>query len=234
MKQFLLLIFFCTSISSSSKEWKSIQQYQKVSNKENLSKKDWLCSDRKQNTIVWQHANSFNLQNNFPEEYQTIQQRRDFYRWYYSKIENLGHEVVWPKMAYFISNKLRLTKMFPYTIFTKKSIKIYSYQGSETVFNSAFLDMKALFISDEILKGKKALLWDQAILYKEQHKWIAPIYQSMDANSLKTIERMAKGKGFYSLLLAKEIRFEGDITLASERYNYGLDILRDYCKKHYQ
>lgn len=231
MKQLLILFVFTFSISSFSKEWKSLQHYKEETNQNNLSEKDWLCSDRKQNTLVWQQANTYNLQNNFPEEYETIKQRRDFYKWYYLVIENQGHEVVWPKMAHFISNKLRLVKAFPYNLFTKKSIKEYACLGSETVFNNAFFEMKTLYASKEILKGSKALQWDENILYKEQHEWIESIYKSMDVNSLKTIERMAKGKGVYSIKIAKEIRFQGNILKASERYQYALHTLRDYCKK---
>ncbi|WP_055442428.1 hypothetical protein [Lacinutrix himadriensis] len=234
MKQFLFLFICSISISASSKEWKNLQQYKEETKQSLLSEKDWLHSDRKQNTLIWQQANSYNLQNNFPEEYETIKQRTDFYLWYYTEIDKKGHEVVWPKMAYFISNKLRLVKVFPYTLFITEKIKMYSYQGSETVFNNAFLDMKTLYLSEEIQKGEAALHWDERMLYKEQFEWIEGIYKNMDAKSLKTIERMAKGKGFYSLKLAKEIRLQGDISKASERYAYAMYVLRDYCKKHYQ
>ncbi|MBQ0785937.1 MAG: Insecticidal toxin complex protein [Oceanihabitans sp.] len=234
MKQFFFYFLFFISISASSKEWKSLPQYKEETNKNILSEKDWLHSDRKQNTLIWQQANSYNLQNNFPEEYQTIKQRTDFYQWYYTEIDQKGHEVVWPKMAHFISNKLRLVKVFPYSLFITKNVKIYSYQGSETVFNNAFLDMNALYLSEAILKGEVAIHWDERMLYKEQFEWIEEIYKDMDANSLKTIERMAKGKGFYSIMLAKEIRLQGDISKASERYEYAMYVLRAYCKKWYE
>lgn len=231
MKQLIFILIFTISFSAFSKEWRNLKQFQKETKLEKLSAKDWLCSDRKKNTLVWQEANQYNLQNNYPEEYQTIKQRRDFYEWYYTAIQKKGHEVVWPKMAHFISNKLRLIKAFPYNIFTKRNIKTYAYQGSETVFNSAFLDMKTLYASKDILKGEEALHWDESILYKEQHEWIESIYQSIDTKSLITIERMAKGKGFYSLMVVKEIRLEGDISKPTDRYNYALNSLRDYCEK---
>jgi len=233
MKQFFFLFICSISISAFSKEWKNLQHYKEETKQSILSEKDWLHSDRKQNTFIWQQANSYNLQNNFPEEYQTIKQRRDFYLWYYTEIGKKGHEVVWPKMAHFISNKLRLVTVFPYTLFISKNVKMYSYQGSETVFNNAFLDMKTLYLSEEILQGEAALHWDEAILHKEQYEWIEGIYKNMDAKSLKTIERMAKGKGFYRIKLAKEIRLQGDISSANDRYDYAIHTLRAYCKKWY-
>ena len=141
--------------------------------------------------------------------------------------------MLWPKMAHFISKKLRLIKAFPFNFFTKKPIKNYTYKGSENVFNSAFSDLKMLYFSKTIIKGKAALQWDKEILYKEQYLWIDAIYQTMDAKSLKTIARMAKGKGFYGLMVAKSIRFQGDISKPEERYNYALKTLRDYCKNTY-
>ena len=44
---------------------------------------------------------------------------------------------------------------------------------------------------------------------------------------------MAKGKGFYGLMVAKEIRFQGDISNSNERYEYALESLRKYCRERY-
>jgi len=234
MKQLLFVLIFSISFSVFPKEWNSLRAFQKETKLDKLPSKDWLKSDRKKNTSVWQLANVYNLEHTLPQEYTSIKQRRDFYKWYYSEIAEKGHEVVWPKMAHFISNKLRLIRAFPYTIFTKKSIKNYAYQGSKVVFNNAFQDMKILYFSEIILKGKDALAWDETILFKEQQEWIAGIYNAIDTKSLETIERMAKGKGFYGLMVAKEIRFQGDISKPTERYDYALKSLRDYCIKTYR
>lgn len=234
MKQ-LLFVFLCVvHLSAFSKEWNSLQQFQKETNQKELSQKDWLTSDRKQNTIIWQQANAYNLNHHHPEEYITIKQRRDFYEWFYTEIDKKEHEVLWPKMAHFISNKLRLIKAFPYTVFTNKNIKNYAYQGSGVVFNQAFDDLRLLFNSKAIIKGEFAQRWDEKMLYKEQYKWLEQVYQSIDSKSLKTIERMAKGKGFYGLMVHKSIRFKGDISNPEARYQYAIYSLRDYCKNTYE
>ena len=72
------------------------------------------------------------------------------------------------------------------------------------------------------------------MLYKEQYQWLQGIYQSIDLKSLKTIERMAKGKGIYSLMVVKALRFRGDISIAEARYDYAMQILLEYCKKTYE
>ncbi|MDX1278533.1 Insecticidal toxin complex protein [Oceanihabitans sediminis] len=233
MKQFFFGILCLLSISSFSKEWKSLQHYQKETNQITLAERDWLSSDRKQNTKVWQQANIYNLQNNLPEEYTSIKQRRDFYKWYYSSLEKKGHEVVWPKMAHFIANKLKLIKSFPFNFFTDKKVKAYAKQGNKTVFDAAFTKMKELYFSTEILQGKEALQWDDNIIHLEQEKWLYPIYETINERSKITIERMAKGKGFYSLMVPREIRFKGDISNARTRYEYALNILRSYCENNY-
>lgn len=234
MRVKLYFIVGMLSVSCYASEWPSLKAYQKQTGRTELTSSDWLKSDRKNNTIVWQQANAYNLENQLPEEYQSIPERRDFYEWYYKSMEAKGHEVIWPKMAHYISKKLRLTKAFPFSLFTKKSVKEYAYQGSEKVFNSVFLKLKVVYNSSKELQYTAAIEWDKEILYSEQYHWLQEIYSDIDAKTLKTIKRMSQGKGFYALLVPSEIRFKGNITDAKTRYEYALGTLRDYCKAHYK
>lgn len=233
MKYFLSLYFLFTW-HVHCKEWQSFSYFQKQTGKHELSSSDWLTKDRKQNTLVWQQANTYNLINSLFDEYQSIQERRDFYLWYYKAIENKGHQVIWPKMAHYISKKLRLTMAFPFKIFIRKSVKKYSEEGSSTVFNKAFLDMRALFLSKEILANDLALEWDKEILKKEQYDWLIPVYKTVDTKTKKTITNIAKGTCFYAFLVPQPVRFKGDLSNAKERYDYALIDLRNYCKSHYK
>ncbi|RKE92184.1 Insecticidal toxin complex protein [Ichthyenterobacterium magnum] len=230
MKNYLLLFAILFSISIHAKEWKSLRAYQKETQTKLLSPSDWLSSDRRNNTRTWQKANAYNLGNNNVQAYKTIRQRRDFYRWLNAELRIKGHEVVWLSMAQYISHKLRLVDAFPYSLFTTKQFKNYTRNGSKVVFNNVFDVLKQLYDSEIILKGNEALAWDKSILKKEQYKWIQSIYNTMDSRSLNQIERVAKGKFLYGLLVPKAIRFKGDISKAEERYNYALNTLRDYCK----
>ena len=234
--RYVLILIVALNISNLcySKEYKSLNDFQKQTGLTELTASDWLKSDRKRHTQVWHEANIYNLNNQQPFEYTTIVQRRDFYEWLYHCLEEKNSEVVWPKMAHYISKKLRLTKAFPFNIFTKKSVQDYAYQGSETVFNNAFELIARLVNSNNNLKEQNALEWDKMFLQKEQYVWLSEIYSDVDNETLKTITKMAKGKGFYTLLVPKAIRFEGDIKNAEMRYEYALNKLRTYCKKHYQ
>ena len=230
MNRIVLSFILFFSFSISAKEWKSLNQFKKLTFKEYLSASDWLTSDRKNKTVVWQNANIYNLQNNLPKEYITIKERRDFYSWFNSVIQQKGHEVVWPKMAKFISKKLNLVHTFPINIFIKKSIKKYAYAGSELVFNKVFLDLRSLYNSNKIYKNQHALNWDSNVLYKEQYYWLESIYAKIDSKSLKSIQKIAKGKSIFGLFVPKEIRFNGKIKNPNDRYTYALKKLRYYCK----
>ena len=77
MKNFLLFAILCMSFCCNAKEWKSIKEYQKATNSITLEATDWLKSDRKKNTIVWQNANIYNITYDLSSQYVIIQQCRD-------------------------------------------------------------------------------------------------------------------------------------------------------------
>ena len=232
MKTVLFVLAFSFSIPTYAKEWKNLHQYQKGTHKVALSPSDWLSSDRRQNTLIWQHANAFNLSHNQPQEYQTIKERRDFYVWIDHEFQLKGHEVIWQKMAYFISSKMRLTEIFPHSMLTPKKVKLYARQGSEVVFNNALEKLNNLFSSDKTLKGEEALKWDEMMLHFEQFDWVESVYKNIDTRSLKQIRRMTSGKFWYALAVPKKLRFKNNISNPEERYRYGLNVLRPYCISH--
>mgnify|MGYP000468783031 FL=1 len=233
MRWIILFIIIIFSNSISAKEWRNLKAYQKITQKQNLSPSDWLKSDRLKNTLVWQLANQYNLIHNLPEEYNKIKERKDFYEWVYKEIERKGHEVVWVKMAHYISTKLRKMESFPYSIFSIKKILEYANMGSKQVFNKAFVELKSIYKSHKIYKGKEAERWDKNILHKEQYLWIDSIYKTMYEKSLKKIKRIAKGAFLYALVVPKAIRFKGNLSKAEARYNYAFNRLRVYCKNRY-
>lgn len=234
MKPLMWFFVLILSVPLHAKEWSSLTVYQKQTGRTELVSSDWLTSDRKKDTRVWHNANVYNLENQLPEEYQSIAERRDFYEWYYKRMETKGHQVVWPKMAHYIARKLRLTKVFPFNIFTKKTVKEYANQGNELVFNSVFKELKTAHNTLKALQGDSALDWDKDILFLEQYRWLQEIYSDIDDNALKTIKRMSQGKGFYALMVPKDIRFKGDISDPKTRYEYALGTLRGYCREHYK
>ena len=235
MKQWIFLfLIFTLNNSLSAKEWRNLIDYQKSTRKDTLSSSDWLKPDRIKNTIVWQQANTFNLKNNLPNQYSNIVQRRDFYKWLFIELVKNNHDVVWIKMAHYISKKMHVMEVFPYSIFTKNDTKFYAEEGSKVVFHNAFAELIKIYNSDFIFKADDALEWDKEILIKEQYQWIDGIYKTMDAKSLRTLERIAKRKFLYGLVVPKAIKFEGDLNNPEARFKYAVQVLRSYCKKGYQ
>ncbi len=231
-----IALFLILGLNSSlfAKEWKNLRVYQKETGQTSLPLSDWLKRDRRKHTIVWQNANAYNLKHNLPEAYQSIAQRRDFYKWFFKDLEAKGHEVVWVKMAHFISKKMNLMEVFPYCIFSRKPVKVYAREGSVTVFNNAFIELQKLYESSVLLKGEDALEWDKEILKKEQHNWIDSIYKTMNTKSLKTLKRIAGGTFLYGLLVPKGIRFKDDLSDARTRYIYAIEVLKPYCENRYK
>jgi hypothetical protein len=230
MKYYCFLFLFFLNYSLFAKEWKNLKSYQKISHQENLLPSDWLSYDRINNTLIWQQANLYNLSNNLPQEYTNIIQRRDFYNWIDSEIKARGNEVLWFRMAYFISSRLYKMETLPLCFFTNKNILSYAYNCSESIFNQAFVDIKKLYESDTVLTEKEALQWDKDILYKEQCVWVNDVINSIDSKGIKKIENILQGKFLYSLLVPKEIRFYDDLSNSDMRYNYAIQALRPYCE----
>lgn len=234
MRIILFVLAFSFSFTIQAKEWKTLKHYQKLTQKAELSPSDWLTSDRINNTSVWKNANNYNLNNNMPNEYQSIKQRRDFYIWIDHEFEKIGHQVIWPKMALYISRKLRLLEKFPHVMFISKSVNEYVHQGSEMIFIDAFERLKELYCSKDILKNNDAIQWDKNMMHDEQFIWLESIYKKIDKKSIKKIERMAGGKFLYALVVPKAIRFEDDISNPEDRYQYALNVFRPYCINHFK
>ncbi|MBC3757813.1 Insecticidal toxin complex protein [Hyunsoonleella sp. SJ7] len=235
MKFFLVPYFFAIATCAlNAKEWNSLSVYQSTTGKTELSVSDWLRKDRVRNTAIWQNANHFNLIHNLSNEYQTMAQRRDFYAWLYRELDKKGHDLAWVAMAYFISKKMQLMEVLPFSIFIRKTIKQHARHGSEGVFDEAFGELRKLFVSEIIYKGEQAFQKDKEILRKEQFIWIDDIYKTMDDKSLKTLSHIAKGKGLYGLMVPKSIRFHDRLSDAQSRYNYAVETLRPYCFERYK
>jgi len=234
MKHLLYFLVFSVIQISYAKEWKCLKEYQLETGQIELLASDWLKKDRKNNTLVWQLANLYNLENNLPLEYQTIKERTDFYLWLNTALNERNLEVEWPKMAHFISNKLEKIRSFPFNIFTRKEVKRYAIKGSETVFRKAFEKIKTLYFSESILNSNDALAWDKSIIHDEQYIWLEEIYNQIDVKTLKTIDKMAKGKCIYTFMVPKKVAFTGDLSNEDNRYNYALNTLRVYCISEYK
>ena len=203
--------------------------YHTDSDKKHLSASDWMVHDRKRNSSVWQEANRYNLINNLSQEYTTLVQRRDFYKWLDTEISSRGHKVIWFKMAYFITDMLHSMEVFPFSFIADKNILNHAHHCSASIFNLAFVNMKELYQLTDALDDNQALQWDKAMLNKEQFLWVDRAVASMDLATIKKIENILQGKFLYGLLVPKEIRYYDRLSNNTKRYEYALKTLRPYC-----
>ena len=234
MKYLFLIISVIFIIPNTySKEYKSLNDFKVKTNQKGLTKSDWLLKDRKLNTKIWKEANYYNLSNNLPLEYTTINQHKDFYYWYQQEISIKRHEVVWPSIAVFVSSKLGLMEKFPINVLTNSKIINYSKKGSSIIFNNVFRELFMLLNQKHIIKGEEALKWDAELLYKEQVELLQSMYETIDKESLKKLEHLVQRKGLNALFISKKLKYEDDISNPIQRYNYALQKLRPYCQERY-
>ncbi len=64
---------------------------------------DRTYMDRLTQAEPWDKANSYNLENGRSRQYTQIDQRRNFYLWFYEKMRSRGHEIKWPLAAYVVA-----------------------------------------------------------------------------------------------------------------------------------
>ena len=86
------LILFLNSNLLFAQEWRNLKSYQKETGHLNLQDGCWLKKDRKKRSELWNQANLFNLSSeNGHQKYKTISQIKNFYLWYDSERQLLGH-----------------------------------------------------------------------------------------------------------------------------------------------
>ncbi len=232
----LTLFILINSNFAFSQEWKNLKSYQNETKNAFLSDGCWLKKDRKNQTAVWRQANTYNLKSeNGNKKYATISEIRDFYVWFDKERIKQGHEIQWIGIAAIAASELsKLDNDFiRWFIVRNKEIVQFGRQGSEKVFDYAFPKLKELYFSNDILKGKEAENWDKTHGMKEQCEILDPLYGKLSKNGFHKLERMAKGKGIFSLGVPKNLRFEGDLYDCEARIDYGTSkILPVYLTKY--
>lgn len=228
---FIFLCFFLCFKYVSSQEWKSLKSYQKETGKSKLSDGCWLKSDRKKQTLIWKNANMFNLLvKNGNLKYVTISEKRDFYIWFDQERDKIGHDIRWIGIASIATGQLsKLDNSFiKIFIVRNKEVIQFSNEGSKKVFAFAFLKLKQVILSKEVLKGGVAKKWDQNYGLTEQCDILNPLYQNLSKKALQKLDRMAKGRGLFTFGVPKKIKFIGDINNCETRYNHGINKLLAY------
>jgi len=229
--KFPLLIILLHVHIAYAQEWKNLKQYKKDTGNSILGDGCWLIKDRKNKTDIWHHANQYNLKTDKgSEKYISIGQKRDFYLWYDEEIKRKHHEIKWIGIASVAANQLSKVdvKFIRFFIIRNKEVVSFLEKGSHNVFDFAFTHLKEVYFSSVILKGKEAVYWDTKYGLEEQCQILDPLYKKLSVKAIKKLERMAKGKGLFSLDVPKSIKFEGEITDCENRFKHGMNKLFPY------
>lgn len=227
----VFILFLFNTQWAFSQEWKNLKEYQKTTGHDDLQEGNWLKKDRLRNTGKWQYANEYNLSIEGGNlKYKTISQIRDFYLWVDDEREKLGYEINAFGIAALVAGQLsHMDNYFIRTFIVRdKEIVWFGNEGSKKVLAFTFPLFKEMYFSGNILKGQEAKAWDIKIGKIEQCEIVELLYAQLSSKAVLKLERMAKGKGLYTLGVKNELKYEGDIRDCKLRYEHAFTKLYHY------
>ncbi len=212
---------------SYSQEWRNFNSYKRETGHSTIDQGCWLKKDRKKKTEVWQNANSFNLYiTNGYLKYKSISEIRDFYSWFEEQRKIKGHEIKWIGVSKIVANQLSNfdNSLIRFFIVRNKEVTQFANEGSAKVFEFAFAQLQSVYFSKEPIKGEAAQKWDYDYGTNEQCLILEPLYQKLSPRAILRLNRIAKGKGIFSLAVKKQMKYIGNIEDCHSRYEHGLKI----------
>lgn len=218
-----------------AQEWKSLRIYRKETGRSVLEQGNWLKKDRKQQSVVWHQANSFNLtlENGF-KKYEGICQIRDFYCWFDEERVKQGHEIKWIGIASVVAGQFSiLDNGFIRRVFVgnKEAVK-FILEASDSVLAFAFPILKDVYFASKPIQGEMAEKWTKDYGLHEQCDILDPLYARLSPKALNKLERMAKGQGVFRLGVPKVLKYEGNIRDCQSRFEHGMKKILPYYLSH--
>ena len=227
LRLFLFLSLFGISYSYARREYIDEAAYYKANPNGKHDGKDghWLKADRIHHTAIWSIANEVNLiQKNGFEQYDTIEERSDFYKWFQLKTDSLGFDTQWAKVAAITTRKLsKLLSAVPsLTGNSNKEIKAFVTYGNQLIFDDIWKDLQQLR-QGQVLKGSAAKDWDSKLLWREQNL-INPSYLNLSHRSLNILLKSLRKESPLSRFFPG-FEFEGNLLSIQDRWNYGMKMM---------
>jgi RHS repeat-associated protein len=136
-----------------------------------MGKGDWRVDDRINGTDVWKNANAYNLQRQKGyKEYNSIEQRAEFYKWFQNQTDSKGFETNWAGAAFVVAAQMSNIHG-PFVSFmdndVEGDIKKFAEAGNKAIFENVFGRLKELN-NGLVLKGTAASDWDTKTLTIER------------------------------------------------------------------
>lgn len=231
---FSIVLFFFIFEWTLAQEYKNLKTFQEKTSLKELPEGAWLKKDRKQQTIVWENANVYNLlQEKGETKYHSIRQIRDFYLWFDNERIAKGHQIKAAGIAGIVAGQLSILENWwiLHFVIRNKEVHRFGNEGSKLVLAYAFPLLKEVYLSSTALEGETSKNWDILYATNEQCVALEPLYQSLSPRTIKTLDRMAKGKGIYCLGVPNRLRFEGEVMDCQSRANHAMTKVFLYYEK---
>ncbi|TXC78462.1 hypothetical protein [Luteibaculum oceani] len=212
----LLAILFSLGLVSSSfaKEYENLIQYRAQTGKTELSRKDWLEKDRKNNTKQWKESCLFNFSYaGGNKEYRTMEERLDFYEWVAEYLENKGHEIDWPEATEELSRYMLKTQRPAFD----SDIQLFCRATHKVVFDTAFTLLQEVKNMQQPLKGEAAKEWDKKMFFFEHSEIYQPLLVKMDNQSVTKLNKIMHRKGFAAFSIPIELKLKGQVENLNDR-----------------
>ncbi|MDP1726976.1 MAG: hypothetical protein Q8M15_09350 [Bacteroidota bacterium] len=227
----LTIFILFIPLPCTAQEWKNLKSYRKETGNTILKEGCWLKRDRIKQSMVWKEANlyNFNLENG-NLKYETVSQIRDFYLWFDNERVKMGHEIKWIGLAAIVAGQFSKLDcgFIRFFIVRNKEVVAFINVGSKKAFEFSFPQLKKVYFSSHILKGKEAKNWDSTYGKNEQCYILDTLFKNNSQCALNKLERMAKGKGIFIFGIPKALKYDGKIEDCEARFRHGTNKLLVY------
>jgi Domain of unknown function (DUF4157) len=166
---------------------------------------DWHAGDRAALGGSFQTANLVNLAAGDHAQYTRIEERRDFYRWFYNYTAAMGCTTRWALAASLVANGAQqVAHMDPVMEGAAQLVGVVNDElqgmmriGNQVIFDNVFPKLNRLLVRARSgpVAGAAALAWDMETLAEEQ-TLIQPLYASVSPATVAALNNVARQKGF--------------------------------------
>ena len=166
---------------------------------------DWHAGDRARLSGSFEAANLVNLAASDHTQYARIEERRDFYRWFYNYTAAMGCTTRWALAASLVANGAhQVAHMDPVMEGAAQLVGAVNDElqgmmriGNQVIFDNVFPKLNRLLVRARTgpVTGAAALKWDMDTLAEEQ-TLIQPLYASVSSSTIAALNNVARQQGF--------------------------------------
>jgi hypothetical protein len=224
------------------KEFSSYDDYKKEVGENAMAEEEWdgndghwLTSDREgwHNNYDpdrgwsnrFSHANEHNIQQkDGSKEYDNLDQRADFYRWFQTEMNQKGSETKWAGAAAHTVDKLKmgLIEVSELAGYSNTEIQDFIRNGNKLILDDVWSDLQTMYDGPAV-KGGEAFLLDAKLLFKEQ-SLIDPSYHQLSDESIRILHYAITKQGL-SQFASWDPVFSGDLLDVNDRWVYGMTLM---------